>query len=115
MKKGMDLGKKLYWSLGKFSLRYNYFAFFDVKEYYADQLFIQNKVRVWFDGEYEKRGSQYIVVLCHVRKRDTDKFLSSMESLNRKMQICGHSDYESTVEHIMSQIEKGRKLICKRK
>ena len=115
MKKSAESRKKLYWSLKKFSLWYNYYAFFDVREYLADRLFIQHKVRVWFDGEYEKEGSKYIAVFCHVRKKDTDKFLSALENLNRTMLICGYTDYESEVESIMAQIEKGRDLLCKRK
>ena len=115
MKKSAESRKKLYWSLKKFSLRYNYYAFFDVREYLADRLFIQHKVRVWFDGEYEKEGSKYIAVLCHVRKKDTNEFLSALENLNRTMLICGYTDYESEAESIMAQIEKGRDLLCRRK
>ena len=99
----------------KISLRYNYYAFFDVREYLADRLFIQHKVRVWFDGEYEKEGSKYIAVLCHVRKKDTNEFLSALDNLNRTMLICGYTDYEREVESFMKKIEEGRDILCRRK
>ena len=36
------------WSLEKFSLLYDYYAYFDTKEYLADSLFIKHKVRVHY-------------------------------------------------------------------
>ena len=44
--------KEMYLKIRKPSLRYDYFLFFDTPEYLADQLFIKQKVRVWFDKEY---------------------------------------------------------------
>ena len=43
--------KEIYLKIRKVSLRYDYFLFFDTPEYLADQLFIRQKVRVWFDEE----------------------------------------------------------------
>ena len=36
---------KNYFTLEQFSLLYDYYAFIDVPEYYADQLFIQHRSR----------------------------------------------------------------------
>ena len=47
----MILQEGIYLKIRKVSLRYNYFLFFDTPEYLADQLFIRQKVRVWFDEE----------------------------------------------------------------
>ena len=47
----MILQEGIYLKIRKVSLRYNYFLFFDTSEYLADQLFIRQKVRVWFDEE----------------------------------------------------------------
>ena len=49
--------EKLYWTIEKFSFRYDYFMFFDTTPYLANQLFIRHQVRVWFDSEYAKEGS----------------------------------------------------------
>ena len=47
----MILQEEIYLKIKKLSLRYDYFLFFDTPEYLADQLFIRQKVRVWFDEE----------------------------------------------------------------
>ena len=47
----MILQEGIYLKIRKVSLRYDYFLFFDTPEYLADQLFIRQKVRVWFDEE----------------------------------------------------------------
>ena len=51
--------EKLYWTIEKFSFRYDYFMFFDTTPYLANQLFIRHQVRVWFDSEYAKEGAPY--------------------------------------------------------
>lgn len=38
----------------KFSLLYYHYAYLDTKDYLADQLFVNNKVKVRFGREYEK-------------------------------------------------------------
>ena len=102
----VTLREELYWPLEKFSLRYDYFAFFDTIPYLTDQLFIKHKVRVWFDAEYEKDGSPYIVVLCHVRKRDVPQFLAALEDLKKSMMICGHPKYQAEISEFMDMVEK---------
>ena len=44
---------KNYFTLEQFSLPYGHYAFVDVPEYYADQLFIQHQVRVRFGKEFQ--------------------------------------------------------------
>ena len=51
-----------FFKLEKFSLLFSYFAFVDTEEYLADQIFIKNKVRVWFQDEYKHPDSKYIVI-----------------------------------------------------
>lgn len=82
--------EKLYWTIEKFSFRYDYFMFFDTTPYLADQLFIRHQVRVWFDSEYAKEGSPYLAIFCHVRKKDVPKFLAALEDLKKSMMLCGH-------------------------
>ena len=96
----------LYLPLKKFSLRYAYFMFFDVKPYFADQLFIRRKVRVWFDGEYVKADYPYTMVLCHVRKKDVPAFLEALEDLKRSMIICGYNDYEAEASAFLDNLER---------
>lgn len=98
--------EKLYWTIKKFSLRYDYFLFFDTTPYLADQLFIRHKVRVWFDREYAKDGSPYLAIFCHVKKKDVPEFLSALEDLKKSKILCGHPKYQGEVSLFMDDIEK---------
>ena len=66
-------------------MRYDYFLFFDTPEHLADQLFIKQMVRVWFDQEYAKEGSPFLAILCHVKKKDSAKFLAALDALKNKI------------------------------
>lgn len=101
--------KKLYWKIRKFSIRslfFDYYMFFDTMPYLADRLFIRHEVKVWFDMDMEKPGSPYLVIFCHVRKKDTPKFLEALEDLKKSMLLCGHPYYEREVSAIMDEMEK---------
>lgn len=79
--------------IDKFSLRFRYYAFIDTRDYLADGIFLQHKVRVGFWKESAKVDSPYVLILCKVRKSDEGAFLAAMEDLPRKMLLCGHTDY----------------------
>ena len=96
---------KLYWTIEKFSLRYNYFMFFDVYPYLADQVFIRHRVRVWFENEYRKEGSPYLAIFCHVRKKDAAEFLAALEDLKKSMSLCGYPNYEEDIAALMDSME----------
>lgn len=98
--------EKLYWTIEKFSFRYDYFMFFDTTPYLADQLFIRHQVRVWFDSEYAKEGSPYLATFCHVRKKDVPKFLAALEDLKKSMMLCGHPHYVDEISSYMDEMEK---------
>ncbi len=98
--------EKLYWTIEKFSLRFDYFLFFDTTPYLADQLFIKHQVRAWFDREYERAGPPYIAIICHVRKRDVPKFLAALEDLKKSMMLCGHPEYQTEISRFMDEVEK---------
>lgn len=99
------------WSLEKFSLLYDYYAYFDTKDYLADNLFIKHKVRVGFMQEYAHAGTEYIVILCRCRKRDSGAFCTALEELPNKMLICGHRDYPQFCEEIKRKAIEGLKDI----
>ena len=101
--------KDMYLKIRKPSLRYDYFLFFDTPEYLADQLFIKQMVRVWFDQEYAKEGSPFLAILCHVKKKDSAKFLAALDALKNKMILCGYPEYEAEVQKMMrhSRLQSG--------
>ena len=78
----------------KSSLFYCNFAYFDIKSYYADSIFTENQVPVKYIREMHKEGTEYVVIFCKVKKKYRTLFLDCLEKLDRKMIICGNSDYE---------------------
>ena len=103
--------EKLYWAIEKFSLRFAYFAFFDTTPYLADQLFIKHEVRVWFDKEFAREESPYIVVLCHVHKGDVPQFLAALGDFKKSMMLCGHPEYQSEISKFMDDAEKTERAV----
>ena len=102
------MNKEMYLKIRKPSLRYDYFLFFDTPEYLADQLFIKQKVRVWFDKEYAKEGSPFLAILCHVKKKDSAKFIAALDALKNKMILCGYPEYEAEVQKMMRHLEEAK-------
>ena len=102
------MNKEMYLKIRKPSLRYDYFLFFDTPEYLADQLFIKQKVRVWFNQEYAKEGSPFLAILCRVKKKDSAKFLAALDALKNKMILCGYPEYEAEVQKMMRHLEEAK-------
>lgn len=96
--------ENLFLEIDRFSLRYDYFLFFDTSDYLADQLFIQKEVRVWFGDEYKKPGSPFIGIICKVKKKDRTRFIEALDALENKMILCGYRDYESKVGSMLCKI-----------
>lgn len=96
---------RLYWHLEKFSLRHVYFAYFDVPQYLADPLFVKREVMVWYDQKFKRPDKPYVMIICHVRKKDAQRFMEALEELKNSMVICGHLDYEETVSEMMNQLD----------
>ena len=104
----MILQEGIYLKIRKVSLRYNYFLFFDTPEYLADQLFIRQKVRVWFDEEYAKKGSRFLAIFCHVKKKDSHRFIDAIAALRNKMLLCGYPECEAEVQKMLSHLEEAK-------
>lgn len=86
--------------------RYAYFAFYDVKEYLANQIFFRYKIPVWFKWDGEREDTSYIVRFCRVRKCDVPAFKAAMEELKNSMLLCGHKDYEDNVVYLNEILTK---------
>ena len=100
---------KNYVTLKKFSFKFDYYCFFDVAQYLADEIFIKHKVRVWFRQEFQKHESNYLVIFCKVKKKDKKEFLASLEELKSKMLLLGYTDYPDFCEELMKNLEEQRK------
>ena len=71
------------------------FAYIDTTGFLADRIFIENKVRVKFCGDYKHREKNYVVVICKVKEKDVSIFLQSMAELKKRAILMGNTDYES--------------------
>lgn len=64
-------------------------------DYLADKLFIDHKVKVEFGREYKLEGSEYIIIFCKVRKKDSEAFKEALSKVCDKALLMGYDGYES--------------------
>ncbi len=95
-----------YWKLNAPSLLYYHYAFIDTEKYFADQLFIKNKVNVSFGKEYKRENSPYIIIFCKIKKKDEKNFLTALSELKNKMILLGYIDYEKVCKELMKSFVK---------
>ena len=101
---------KNYWRMRDFSLFSMSYAYVDHSSYQADQLFVQNKVRIKFKGECAKEESPYRIVFCKVIKKDAERFEEVLDKLKSKMLLLGYRDYPDVCGEITKMIEEGMKV-----
>lgn len=91
---GKKVGERMrnYVKIEKKSLLFNYYAYIDTEDFFADSIFIQEKLRVFFGKTGRKQGSQYVVVMCKVWKWDTEKFIHAMGTIYNKLLLLGHGE-----------------------
>ena len=83
------------------------FLYFDTFDCFADDIFIKNNVKVKFRAKLASDEYSYIAVICKVKKKFRNAFLESLNELERKMLICGYSDYsEFCTNYFIEHIEK---------
>ena len=44
-------------------------------KYKADLIFVKNRIRVTFLKEYEKENEKYILIMCRIKKKDSETFI----------------------------------------
>ena len=96
---------KNYITLEQHSRLYESYAFVDVPEYFADQLFIQHQVTVRFEREFKHPRHPYVVIFCKVRKKDRESFIAALRDLPNKMILFGHVDYEQFCDMWIAQMD----------
>lgn len=85
-----------------------HYLYIDTGDYFADQLFILNKVPVKFGNEYIKKGYPYHVIFCSVNKSDEAKFLKSLSILPQKIAWNGHDDYGNFCKSIIDVMKESQ-------
>lgn len=74
-------------------------------KYKADLIFVKNRIRVTFLKEY-KKDEKYILIMCRVKKKDSETFISCMEELKNKMILLGYTDYPEFCRNTISSVCK---------
>ena len=85
--------QEYYIKLKDFSLLYNHYAYVDVPEYLADQLFAKHSVYVYYDSEFAHPEHGYRIIKCHVAKWRRKGFEAALNDLPTLMAMAGKSDY----------------------
>lgn len=82
------------------------YAYIDLAEPLADEIFIQEKVCVRFGdvGRLKDEDSPYRVVLCKIYKWDEKKFLRAMKRLEDIVLMSGHAGYLEFMEKIVRKM-----------
>ena len=91
---------KNYWRINDFSIFSVPYVYVDHTSYLADQLFVQNKVTMKFNGEMGKDGSPYCIIFYKVLKKDVTRFEEALARLKDKMLLLGHKDYPEACSEI---------------
>lgn len=95
-----------YAKINRYSLRHDYYCYADMPKYKADLIFVKNRIRVTFLKEYEKENEKYILIMCRVKKKDSETFISCMEELKNKMILLGYTDYPEFCRNTLSSVCK---------
>lgn len=87
------------------------YCYLDRKEHFADQLFINNDIKVKFTGEGTNPDfGDYKLVFCSVSIRHFGKMKVVFEQLKNKMLLLGYTDYETKCEKF-SEILKANGVV----
>ena len=83
------------------------FLYFDVKDYFADQIFINHKIPVKFlKKEAWNPESEYGIIFCTIPNKYVHEFRKCMEDLAKKMLLTGHADYIDVSSELVEQLKK---------
>lgn len=89
--------------------RCRYF-FVDVEGFLADNIFIDNKLRVTFNGDYGHHDYKgFRIVDCSFPRWKEKKFLMCLDKLNNKAILSGFANYTKTSEELIKFIMNGTK------
>lgn len=98
-----------FWKIKAFSLLNDSYAYVDHNSYLADQLFVQNKVKLKCSCEMVREDSPYRIIFCKVRKKDAERFEEALSRMENKMLLLGHRDYPEVCEKLTRIIDEGMK------
>lgn len=88
-----------------------WYAYIDIKEYAAGQIFKDKNVHVKYKNDYVKDGIAYCIVLCVVPKKQRELFEACMKELSNKIVLLGHPDYPMFCEGYFKMLDDRAKQL----
>ena len=86
---------------------YEEFAYFDLKDGLADEVFIKHSLNVKHINQLGRFGYDFHIFICRILRKDIEVFKTCMQELHNEMIICGHSNYDDFCNEMCTMIEKG--------
>ena len=85
--------------------RWKRYMYLDTEDFLLESLLRRDPVRLKFVTWMMKDDEKYRLVMMKVRVKDETKLLKALEDLPGKMLLCGHRDYESHGEELITELE----------
>ena len=102
-----------YIDCGQDSFFFFFFMYIDSKYYFADDLFIKNKIKVKYLEDFTYiTDPRYKIMLVKVKDSKSYLFVKSMEELKDIMIDRGYDDYEDVCGKVLDNDMKKRVKKC---
>lgn len=86
--------------------KYEY-MYLDIPQFISKQMFKDAKLRVEFNkNQFKRKGTEYRIIFCTIRKKDEQKFIEIMDELKKKILIMGHNDYLDVCEYAINLLQE---------
>ena len=98
---------KNFWKMDEsYEMKLSY-AYIDLNNYFADEIFLEKNIEVKFIREMERADSLYRIVFCKVKREDAERLEEAFKILGDKMLLLGHADYLAVCAELEKQLENG--------
>ena len=98
---------KNFWKMEESFGKHFSYAYIDLNNYLADDIFLEKNIEVKFIREMIRGDSPYRIVICKIKREDGEAFEEALKLLEDKMLLLGHSDYLAVCAELETQLEEG--------
>jgi hypothetical protein len=98
---------KNFWKMEESFGKHFSYAYIDLNNYFADEIFLEKNIEVKFLREMIRGDSPYRIVICKIKREDGEAFEEALKLLEDKMLLLGHSDYLAVCAELETQLEEG--------
>lgn len=98
---------KNFWKMEESFGKHFSYAYIDLNNYFADEIFLEKNIEVKFLREMIRGDSPYRIVICKIKREDGEAFEEALKLLEDKMLLLGHSDYLAVCAELEKQLENG--------